>query len=83
MIGEAKNLKTGRYKHYKGDIVEVTGISLHSETLEEFVTYKHITGKRAGEPHFWVRPLKMFLESVKINGETIPRFKYLGKLISK
>jgi len=35
-------IKTGRYRHYKGDIVEVLGIALHSETLEEMMVYKHV-----------------------------------------
>lgn len=71
-------LKLGKYKHYKGDTVEVIGRALHSETLEEFAVYKHITGKRAGEPHYWVRPLKMFLEEVKVEGKKLPRFEYIG-----
>lgn len=70
-------IKIGRYRHYKGEIMEVIGISLHSETLEEFVIYKHVSGKRAGEPHFWVRPIKMFLEDMEINGKKIPRFEFI------
>jgi hypothetical protein len=42
-----KMIKLGKYKHYKGDTVEVIGEALHSETLEEFVAYKHISGKHA------------------------------------
>jgi hypothetical protein len=76
---ENNEVKTGKYKHYKGDTVEVIGKALHSETLEEFVVYKHITGKRANEPYYWVRPLKMFLESVELDGKKIPRFEYIGK----
>ncbi len=68
-------IKVGKYKHFKGDIVKVIGMGLHSETLEEFVVYKHITGKRKGEKYFWVRPLKMFLEKVIFNGKKIQRFK--------
>lgn len=74
-----KEVKLGKYKHFKGDVVEVTGIVLHSESLEEFVLYKHITGKRKGEEHFWVRPIKMFLEKVKVNREKVSRFGYIGK----
>ncbi|MCX6723641.1 MAG: DUF1653 domain-containing protein [Candidatus Staskawiczbacteria bacterium] len=70
-------VKPGKYKHFKGDLVEVIGTALHSETLEEFVVYKHITGKRAGEPHYWVRPVKMFFEEVEVNGQKLPRFKYI------
>lgn len=74
----AKSIKIGKYQHFKGDIVEVIGISLHSETQEEFVTYKHSTGERAGEPYYWIRPVKMFLETVDRDGYQGLRFKYLG-----
>lgn len=46
----------------------------HSETLEKMVVYKHLD---TGE--VWVRPKKMFLEKVKVNGKKIPRFKFIGK----
>ena len=46
-------MKLGKYKHYKGKIVEVIGIGKHSETLEKFVIYKE--GK-----NLWIRPEKMF-----------------------
>lgn len=72
-------IRLGKYEHYKGDIVEVIGKALHSETLEEFVTYKHITGKRTSEPYYWVRPFKMFTEDVSMDGAKVPRFKYLGE----
>lgn len=71
--------KLGKYRHFKGDVVEVEGFALHSETLEEFVVYKHITGKRTGEPHYWVRPVKMFTEEVEANGKKVPRFEYIGE----
>lgn len=70
--------KTGKYKHFKGDVVEVIGTALHSESLEPFVVYRHITGKRKDEQHYWVRPVGMFQESVEIDGTFIPRFQYLG-----
>lgn len=72
-------IKVGKYQHFKGDAVEVIGTALHSETLEEFVVYAHIDGKRAGELNYWVRPIKMFLEKVEVDGKKVPRFKYLGK----
>ena len=59
--------------------MEVIGTALHSETLEEFVVYKHVTGARAGEPHYWVRPVKMFNEIIDKNGKMIPRFEFIGE----
>jgi len=47
----------------------------HSETLEEFVFYEALYKNPVSK--FWVRPLKMFLEKVEINGERVPRFKYI------
>ena len=72
-------IKIGKYKHFKGDLVEVVGEARHSETLEEFVVYKHITGKHASEEKYWIRPIKMFLEEVEFNGEKVLRFKFIEK----
>ncbi len=70
--------QAGKYKHFKGDVVEVIGTALHSESLEPFVVYKHITGKRKDEQHYWVRPVGMFTADVEVNGKKVPRFKYVG-----
>ncbi len=67
-------LKLGIYEHYKGKRYEVIEIAKHSETLEEMVVYCALYG----EEQMWVRPLKMFLEEVEVNGKKIPRFKYVG-----
>ena len=64
----------GRYRHYKGGEYEVLGTARHSETDELLVVYRPLYG--AGG--LWVRPRAMFLESVTINGEAVPRFAYLG-----
>lgn len=63
-------MKQGKYKHYKGKIVEVIGVGKHSETLEKLVIYKE--GK-----NIWLRPEKMFREKVIVNGKSVSRFKYL------
>ena len=68
-------LKLGKYRHYKGHEYEVLGIAKHSETLEELVVYREVHG----EHNLWVRPLKMFIEEVNVDGKKIPRFEYLGK----
>ena len=70
-------LKLGKYQHYKGHFYKVIGIAKHSETLEELVIYEALYENPDGK--LWVRPLKMFLEKVKINGKKVPRFKFLGK----
>ena len=70
-------LKPGKYKHYKGNLYQVLGTARHSETLEELVVYKALYQKE-GE-NLWVRPLKMFIEKVTINGQQIQRFKYVDE----
>ena len=70
-------LKTGKYKHYKGKPYEVIGIARHSETLEELVVYRALY-QNEGE-NLWVRPMKMFLEEVEIEGKKMPRFEFLGE----
>jgi hypothetical protein len=64
-------LKLGKYKHYKSKEYEVIGVAKHSETLEELVCYRALYG----DHELWVRPLKMFLENVELDGKKVPRFK--------
>lgn len=66
----------GLYQHYKGKNYIVHSIVRHSETLEELVYYECLYENDLGK--LWVRPLRMFLETVEIEGKTIPRFKYIG-----
>ncbi|MFV0444193.1 MAG: DUF1653 domain-containing protein [Planctomycetaceae bacterium] len=67
-------LQPGRYRHYKGKDYHVLGVARHSETKEPLVVYRTDYGDRS----LWVRPLDMFTESVKVNGQTIPRFQYIA-----
>ncbi len=64
-------VKTGRYRHYKGNEYEVIGVAKHSETLEELVVYRALYGEHA----LWVRPKAMFLETVEVGGKKVPRFQ--------
>ena len=64
----------GRYRHYKGNEYTVIGVALHSETQEEIVVYR----QEYEEHGLWVRPKKMFLETVKVDGQDVPRFQHLG-----
>lgn len=66
----------GRYRHYKGNEYEVLGVARHSETDERLVVYRPLYGEGA----LWVRPLAMFLETVTVNGEPVPRFVHLGPM---
>jgi hypothetical protein len=69
-------VKLGIYEHFKGMKMKVIGVAKHSETMEDFVVYDHLgTDKRS---KLWIRPVKMFLEKVEVNGKRVPRFKYIG-----
>ncbi len=68
-------LQPGKYQHYKGKYYEVLNVATHSETEEKLVVYKQLYGDYAT----WVRPYDMFTETVEVDGETVPRFKYCGE----
>ena len=68
-------LQLGKYKHHKGKEYEVIGFAKHSETLEEMVVYKALY-QTEGE-NLWVRPLKMFLEDVVVDGKKMKRFEFI------
>lgn len=70
---EMNELRLGEYEHYKGGRYKVIGKAKHSETLEDLVVYQALYG----EMGLWVRPLKMFLEEVEIDGKMIPRFRFI------
>lgn len=67
-------LPPGRYRHYKGNDYQVIGLARHSETLETVVVYRALYG----EGGLWVRPLAMFMETVVVEGRSMPRFARLG-----
>ena len=67
-------MRSGKYRHYKGNEYEIIGIAKHSETLEEMIVYRSVYDKNS----LWVRPKDMFFETVVINGVEVSRFEYLG-----
>ncbi|MCP1659445.1 DUF1653 domain-containing protein [Neisseria perflava] len=64
-------IKPGIYRHYKGNLYEVTGLARHSETEEAMVVYRALYGDYG----LWVRPAAMFAEEVEINRQSLPRFQ--------
>lgn len=68
-------LPPGRYRHYKGKDYLVLGVARHSETEEELVVYRTDYGDRS----LWVRPKAMFLETVEVDGQAVPRFLFVGE----
>ena len=69
-----KNVKKGRYRHFKGTEYEVLGVSTHSETGEKLVIFMSVDGKET----LWARPYDMFIDVVEHNGKTVNRFTPLS-----
>lgn len=67
-------MKPGRYKHYRGDLYEVLGTGLDTETLDPVVIYKPLYESPVT---WWVRPLSIFNEEIEVDGVLVPRFRYL------
>jgi cupin 2 domain-containing protein len=63
----------GRYRHYKGNEYTVIGTARHSETQAELVVYR----PEYGDGGLWVRPKGMFCETVRVDGQDVPRFRRL------
>ena len=68
-------IKTGKYRHFKGNEYRVLGMARHSETLEEMVVYQALYGEHG----IWVRPAHMWNEQVDRDGYCCPRFAYIGE----
>lgn len=69
------DIKTGKYRHFKGNMYRVLGVASHSETLEPMVVYQALYGKE----DLWVRPAAMWNEIVKKDDYHGPRFVYIGE----
>lgn len=66
-------IKTGVYRHFKGNLYRVLCVARHSETLEETVVYQALYG----EGGIWVRPAAMWSETVNRDGYCGPRFTWV------
>ena len=65
------DIPMGRYRHYKGGEYQVLGSARHSETLEPLVLYRALYGSQG----LWVRPARMWSETVTVQGQTRLRFE--------
>lgn len=71
-----KEVKLEKYKHFKGKMYEVIAVGRLEATLEEMVVYKALyESKDFGKDAVWIRPKKIFLEKVDLNGKKVPRFE--------
>ena len=73
-MSAAQTLRPGRYRHFKGKEYELLFVATHSEKLEPMVVYRALYGERG----VWVRPARMWCESVEQDGKTQPRFTRIG-----
>lgn len=65
---EERKIHAGRYyRHFKGHVVKVLAIGIHTETEEQMVIYTHV---KPGDATIWVRPLEMF--QGKVDREKYP-----------
>ena len=74
-MSAAQTLRPGRYRHFKGKEYELLFVATHSETLEPMVVYRALYGDFG----LWVRPARMWNETVERDGKTYRRFTYLGE----
>lgn len=70
-----KEIKLGKYRHFKGNEYEVIGTAKHSETLEDYVVYRALYGEKG----LWIRPFDMFVETIERDGKQLKRFEYIGE----
>lgn len=65
-----EEIKLGRYRHFKGNEYEVLYIGKDSETMEDVVIYRALYGQN----EVWVRPARMWNETVERDGKIYKRF---------
>ena len=73
MSEEERKLIGRTFRHFKGNRYRLEGFAKDSETTEEMVIYRQLYG----EGSLWVRPAKMFFETIERDGKMIKRFELL------
>ncbi len=71
MTDEQMGLIGREFRHFKGKLYRLEGFAKDSETLEEMVVYRALYG----EGGLWVRPAKMFFETIERDGKKMKRFE--------
>jgi len=70
-----EEIRPGRYRHFKGNEYQVLCTAKNSETEELMVVYQALHGDHG----IWVRPAKMWNETVERDGKIYKRFEYIGE----
>ena len=73
MTDEQIGLVGREFRHIKGNRYSLEGFAKDSETLEEMAVYRALYG----DGGLWVRPAKMFFETIERDGKTMKRFEPL------
>ncbi len=71
---QAKDLKLGIYRHFKGEEYCLLFVAHNTEDEKEYAVYQSVK-----KGYYAVRPLKMFLDTIDRAGYKGPRFTYVGK----
>ncbi len=66
--------RPGLYRHYKETPYRVHSLALHTETNEWMVVYEALYG----DGGMFVRPAAMFVETVEVGENRLPRFARVG-----
>ena len=71
LLAEKQKLVGRTFRHFKGNLYRLEGFAKDSETLEEMAVYRALYG----ECGLWVRPAKMFFETIERDGKKMNRFE--------
>ena len=71
MTSEQQSLVGRKFRHFKGNLYRLEGFAKDSETLEPMAIYRALYG----DGGLWVRPAKMFFETIERDGKRIQRFE--------
>ena len=71
MSEDIHSLVGREFRHFKGGYYCIEGFAKDSETLEEMVVYRALYG----DGGLWVRPAKMFFETIERDGKKMKRFE--------
>ena len=73
MTSEQQSLIGREFVHFKGGHYRLEGFARDSETLEEMVVYRALYDDAC----LWVRPAKMFFETIERDGKNVKRFELM------
>lgn len=74
MLDELPAAEERYFRHFKGGLYRYLLSALDSETKERKVVYQALYGERS----YWVRPERMFFETVVRDGRRLQRFSEIG-----